>query len=239
MKTVFHKADERGHANHGWLNARHSFSFANHHDPEKVHFGALRVLNDDIVKGGGGFGMHPHQNMEIITIPLRGALEHKDSTGGHGVISKNDIQAMSAGTGVYHSEYNHSKNEEVNLLQLWIFPKKEDITPRYDQKTFSSESRQNKFETVVAPDDKNAMWINQDAWLSLGNFSNEEEIKYTLHKEGNGVYAFIIEGSAEINGTKLGKRDALGSWDLNEISVKPNSGAEILLIEVPMIEAAF
>lgn len=239
MKTVFHKADERGHANHGWLNATHSFSFANYYDSEKVHFGALRVLNDDIVKGGGGFGMHPHQNMEIITIPLRGALEHKDSTGGHGVISKNDIQAMSAGTGVYHSEYNHSKNEEVNLLQIWIFPKKEDISPRYDQKTFSAEGRQNKFETIVAPDDKNAMWINQDAWLSLGNLSKDTQINYSFHQSGDGVYAFLIEGEVEINGIKLEKRDALGISDINEISVKANSDAEILLIEVPMIEAAF
>jgi redox-sensitive bicupin YhaK (pirin superfamily) len=177
--------------------------------------------------------------MEIITIPLRGALEHKDSTGGHSVISKNDIQTMSAGTGVYHSEYNYNKDEEVNLLQIWIFPKTENIAPRYDQKTFSAANRQNKFETIVAPDDKNVMWINQDAWLSLGDFSNGIETKYTLRKEGNGVYAFLIEGNAEINGTKLEKRDALGIWDTNEISVKSNTDTEILLIEVPMTAAAY
>jgi redox-sensitive bicupin YhaK (pirin superfamily) len=239
MKTVFHKAEERGNANHGWLHAKHSFSFAHYYNPEKMHFGALRVLNDDIVKGGKGFGTHPHENMEIITVPLQGALEHKDSTGGHGVISKNDIQVMSAGIGVYHSEYNHSKDEEVNLLQIWIFPKTENVTPRYDQKTFSAENRQNKFETIVAPDNENAMWIHQDAWLSLGNFSTGTETQYTLHKKENGIYAFLIEGSAEINGIKLAKRDALGIWDTNEISVKSNTDAEILLIEVPMMEAAY
>jgi len=235
MKTVFHKASERGHADHGWLNARHSFSFASYHDPSKVHFGLLRVLNDDIVAPGMGFGMHPHDNMEIVTIPLKGTLEHKDSMGNVGVIKPNEIQAMSAGSGLMHSEYNHSKTEPINLLQIWVFPKVKNIEPRYDQRVFTEEEKNGKFKTIVAPiKSDDIMWINQDAYFSLGKFKAGNEIDYSIQHKNNGAYIFIIEGQATIEGQKLEKRDALGVWETNNISIKINSDTEILVIEVPM-----
>src|SRR5882757_2117555 len=170
MKTILHPANTRGHANHGWLDSHHTFSFAGYDEPSRVHFGMLRVLNDDIVKGGNGFGRHPHDNMEIVSIPLRGALEHGDNTGGHGIIKSGEVQIMSAGSGIAHSEKNASENELVNFLQIWVFPKERDITPRYDQKEFKVEDRINKFQTVIAPEkDGSALWINQDAWFNLGD----------------------------------------------------------------------
>jgi redox-sensitive bicupin YhaK (pirin superfamily) len=234
MKTVIHKAAERGHLNHGWLDTYHSFSFGQYYDPSKIHFGALRVLNDDYVKGGFGFGKHPHDNMEIVTIPLKGALEHKDSTGGHGVIKQYDVQRMSAGSGIEHSEFNHNKNEEVNLLQIWVFPKERNGAPSYEQKTFLPEERKNKLQYVVAPDVPTAVSIHQDAWFSLGNFDTPQTLTYPLHHADNGVYLFVIEGSVEIADTILEKRDAMGVSQTAElkINVKPNT--EILLIEVPM-----
>jgi len=235
MKTIFHKASERGHANHGWLNAKHSFSFASYHDPSKVHFGLLRVLNDDIVAPGMGFGMHPHDNMEIITIPLSGTLEHKDSMGNIGVIRPNEIQAMSAGSGLMHSEYNHSKTEEINLLQIWVFPKERNISPRYDQRIFSENDKNGKFKTIVSPvkaDD--VMWINQDAFFSLGNFKLGSKVEYNIKHKGNGAYIFIIEGETSIEGNKTEKRDAIGIWETDEILIEVNADSEILVIEVPM-----
>ncbi len=235
MKTIFHKSTERGQANHGWLHAKHSFSFANYHDPNKVHFGMLRVLNDDIIAPGGGFGMHPHDNMEIVTIPLKGTLEHRDSMGNIGTIQPNEIQAMSAGSGLMHSEYNHSKTEEINLLQIWIFPKEKNITPRYEQKIFSENAKLNNFKTIVSPiKSDDTMWINQDAFFSIGKFSEEKNISYTIQNKGNGAYVFVIEGSAIIGEHTLNKRDAIGVWDTSNfsVSVKPNS--EILIIDVPM-----
>lgn len=234
MKTILHKADQRGHANHGWLDSYHSFSFAGFYDPSKVHFGALRVLNDDSVKAGFGFSKHPHDNMEIVSIPLFGDLEHKDSTGRHEIIRQNDVQIMSAGSGIAHSEMNANKDKEVKFLQVWVFPKEHNITPRYQQKTFKPEDRQNKIQTVVAPDDNEAVLINQDAWFSLGNFSKDFITTYALHKEGNGVYAFILEGSVTINGQLLNKRDALGVWEAEKIDIIASTDAAILLIEVPM-----
>lgn len=235
MKTIFHPASERGHADHGWLNAHHSFSFASYHDPSKVHFGLLRVLNDDIVAPGQGFGMHPHDNMEIITIPLQGTLEHKDSMGNVGVIRPNEIQAMSAGAGLMHSEYNHSKTEPINLLQIWIFPKERNIKPRYDQKIFSEEDKNGKFKTIVAPEKKaDVMWINQDAWFSLGKFKAGTEQEYKIRHSGNGAYVFVIEGEAEVAGQKLGKRDAAGVWETDTFKLKVSKDAEILVIDVPM-----
>jgi len=235
MKTIFHKASERGHANHGWLNAHHSFSFASWQDPSKVHFGMLRVLNDDIIAPGTGFGMHPHDNMEIVTIPLSGTLEHKDSIGNIGVIKPNEIQAMSAGSGLMHSEYNHSKTEPINLLQIWVFPKVRNIEPRYDQRIFTEEEKNGKFKTIVAPvkaDD--VMWINQDAYFSIGKFKTGTTIDYSFQHKGNGAYIFMIEGNATIEGNTLGKRDAIGIWDTEKISLNTTSDAEILVIEVPM-----
>jgi hypothetical protein len=235
MKTIIHKADSRGLADHGWLKSRHTFSFAGYHNPERTRFGLLRVLNDDIVQPGEGFGAHPHDNMEIISIPLSGALAHKDSTGTEKVINTGDVQIMSAGSGLYHSEYNASKTEEVNFLQLWIFPNEKDITPRYDQKTFNTGDRVNKFQSVVSPEkDNGTLWINQDAYLSLGNIQKGKSAEYAINKKGNGVYAFILSGSAEIAGTVLSSRDAIGAEDTDKITVKAEEDSEILLIEVPM-----
>lgn len=235
MKTVIHKAETRGHANHGWLDSHHTFSFAGYHDPSRVNFGALRVLNDDIVAGGRGFGQHPHDNMEIISIPLKGSLEHGDNTGGHGIIKSGEVQIMSAGSGIAHSEKNASSTEAVNFLQIWVFPKVRNIQPRYDQKLFPAENRINKFETVVSPEkDGKGLWINQDAWFSLGKLQTGTTTEYTLNKSSNGVYAFLIEGDVTINGQKLNKRDGLGVWDADKLSVIADSEAEVLLMEVPM-----
>jgi redox-sensitive bicupin YhaK (pirin superfamily) len=234
MKAILYKAAERGHANHGWLDSYHSFSFAHFYDPAKIHFGVLRVLNDDTVKAGYGFSKHPHDNMEIVSIPLYGDLEHKDSTGRHEIIKQNDIQIMSAGSGIAHSEMNANKDKEVKFLQVWVFPKEQNITPRYEQKTFKPEDRNNKIKTVVAPDDTDAVWINQDAWFSLGKMDKDFATNYSIKNNGNGVYAFVLEGEVTINGEKLGKRDALGIWDTDKIDITANTNAEILLIDVPM-----
>lgn len=234
MKTILHKADERGHVNFGWLDSNHSFSFGHYNDPEKIHFGALRVLNDDVVSGGGGFGTHPHDNMEIVSIPLKGDLQHKDSTGRHAVIKQNDVQIMSAGTGIQHSEKNEHEAEEVRFLQIWVFPKEKNIKPRYDQKTFNPADRLNKLQVVVAPDLDAAVWINQDAWFSLGNFENGHQETYQLKGKGTGIYAFVLEGTVNIEGQQLSRRDALGISEVSEIKIQAKTGAEILLIEVPM-----
>ncbi len=235
MKTILHKAATRGHANHGWLDSYHTFSFAGYHDPTRVNFGVLRVLNDDIVKGGAGFGQHPHDNMEIISIPLRGSLEHGDNNGGHGVIKAGEVQIMSAGSGIAHSEKNASKTDDVNFLQIWLFPKERNIEPRYDQKLFSSEDRINKFQTVIAPtNEKNVLWVNQDAWFSLGKFSSGYSTEYTVNKMGNGVYAFVIDGDVTINGQNLYKRDGFGVWDTDKISISADGDTEVLLMEIPM-----
>lgn len=235
MKTIIHKAETRGHANHGWLDSHHTFSFAHYYNPERVHFGMLRVLNDDVVAGGMGFGTHPHDNMEIISIPLSGDLEHKDSMGNTAVIRQHDVQIMSAGTGIYHSEYNKNKDKQVNFLQIWVFPKQRNITPRYDQRTFKPEDRQNKLQVVVSPDkDSEGVWINQDAWFHLGTLKQGFATEYTINKNGNGVYAFVIDGDVTINGQKLNKRDGLGVWDTDKLNIAADSNAELLLMEVPM-----
>ena len=235
MKKTYHPAASRGHADHGWLQAKHSFSFANFLDRERMQFGALRVLNDDLIAAEKGFGMHPHDNMEIITIPLEGALEHKDSMGNVGVINTDEIQVMSAGTGVYHSEYNPSNNAPTQLLQLWIFPNKQGVAPRYDQQSIGNLKVSNKLYSVISPNPEDqGMWIHQDAWLSLGDFDRTTDLTYTIHKEGNGVYAFLISGNASIATQELNSRDALGIWETDtfDISVKANS--KLLLIEVPI-----
>lgn len=235
MKSVLHKANTRGHANHGWLDAHHTFSFANYYDRNRIQFGALRVLNDDIVAGGRGFGEHPHDNMEIITIPLRGALQHKDNTGGQGIIRAGEVQVMSAGTGVLHSEVNASAKEEVNLLQIWVFPNTRNVKPRYDQKSFSAEGRNNQWQNIVSPiQNTDALWIHQEAWFSLGNFSKGKSTEYKLNKSGHGIYIFIIEGDVTVNDQKLNKRDGLGVWDVDKLNFTAESDAQILLMEVPM-----
>lgn len=234
--TIIHKADTRGVANHGWLHSFHSFSFASYYNPERIHFGALRVLNDDTVSGGMGFGAHPHDNMEIISIPLQGDLEHKDSMGNTTVIKHGDIQVMSAGTGIQHSEYNKNKNEVVKFLQIWIFPNKKDVTPRYDQITLDVKDRQNKLQQILSPNaDDAGVWIHQDAWFHLGNFENEKTFQYQIKKSGNGVYAFVLKGKFLIDGVTAGTRDGFGISGVDQIDFTSLSDdAEILLMEVPM-----
>ena len=235
MKKIFHPASSRGAANHGWLQAKHSFSFANYYNSERVQFGALRVLNDDIIAPGMGFGTHPHDNMEIITIPLDGALEHKDSMDNIGVIETDEIQVMSAGSGVYHSEYNKSRDQSVSLLQIWVFPNKKNVTPRYDQKNIKDLKKVNSFYPIVTPNQNGpGMWIHQDAWFHLGEFDKETRINYNINKKGNGVYTFIIEGSVQIDGESLEKRDALGIWDTEKFELLANQNSRVLLIEVPL-----
>lgn len=235
MKTVLHKSNTRGHANHGWLNSHHTFSFANYFNPERVQFGMLRVLNDDTVAPGGGFGTHPHENMEIISIPLEGDLEHKDSMGNTAVIRQGDVQVMSAGTGVFHSEYNKNADKEVKFLQIWVFPNEQNVKPRYDQISTADIEKSNSLYQILSPNkDDEGVWVHQDAWFNLGSFDQTKEEKYQLHKEGNGVYAFVLEGEAEIDGQSLEKRDGLGAWDTNELSIKTKPGTRILLMEVPM-----
>lgn len=235
MKTIIHKAGTRGHAEHGWLNSYHTFSFANYYEPTRHNFGLLRVLNDDTVAPGMGFGAHPHDNMEIVSIPLSGALEHKDSMGNSTVIRSGEVQIMSAGTGVRHSEFNHSKEEEVKFLQIWVFPKERNIAPRYDQKKFSEEDKKNKFLTVISPGESNdAIRINQDAYFSLGSLDKDTALDYEVKKQGNGVYIFVLEGSIEAAGEQLGRRDGLGVTETDKISVKATSAAEVLIMEVPM-----
>ena len=235
--SVFHKSTSRGHANHGWLNAHHSFSFANHYDPQRMHFGVLRVLNDDIVAPSMGFGTHPHDNMEIITIPLRGALRHKDNMGNQEVIHESEVQVMSAGTGITHSEFNANADQEVNLLQIWLYPKLRNIKPRYAQQSFKSEDRINELQTVVTPlgqEEGTAVGINQDAWFSLGTLKSGIEKEYKVRLKTNGVYVFVIEGTVSINGQPLSKRDGLGIWDVEKLDIKAESDAEILVMDVPM-----
>jgi redox-sensitive bicupin YhaK (pirin superfamily) len=234
MKIVLHKANERGRLNFGWLDANYSFSFGEYYNPAKIHFGALRVLNDDFIEGGAGFPTHPHNNMEIVTIPLEGALEHKDSTGGHGVIKKYDVQIMSAGSGVYHSEFNHNKTETANILQTWVFPNEKNVKPRYAQKTFLPEERINKLQTLVSPDNKDGLWLHQNAWYSLGNLSKNFTTQYVLHSDKNGVYVFLISVEINVNGTDIQKRDATGIYETNEINITAKTDSEVLLIEIPM-----
>lgn len=234
MKTILHKANTRGHASFGWLNSYHTFSFGHYYNPERIHFGALRVLNDDTVKGGMGFSKHPHDNMEIVSIPLSGDLHHKDTTGRDEIIRQHDVQIMSAGSGIAHSETNANPDKEVKFLQIWVFPKEKNIEPRYQQKSFKPEDRLNQVLTVVAPDDEHAVWINQDAWFSLANLEAGVEKIYQIKRKENGVYAFIIGGQVTINGEQLDARDGLGIWETEAINITANSNAEILLIDVPM-----
>lgn len=235
MKTVLHKANTRGHASHEWLDSYHTFSFAGYNDPQRIHFGALRVLNDDIFAGGMGFGMHPHDNMEIITIPLSGQLEHKDSMGNSGTISKGEVQVMSAGSGLQHSEKNKNPDLPVKLLQIWVFPNKKDVEPRYDQKPFDLAAAKNKLLTIVSPMGKtDGLNIYQDAWFNLGKLDKDFSTTYSLHKKENGVYAFVIEGDVTINGENLNRRDGLEITDADKLDIKAESDAELLLMEVPM-----
>ncbi|PWA07650.1 pirin family protein [Flavobacterium laiguense] len=233
--TVLHKADTRGHADHGWLNAYHSFSFASWYNPDRVQFGTLRVLNDDTVAAGMGFGTHPHDNMEIITIPLEGDLAHKDSMGNTEVIKNGDVQVMSAGTGIQHSEFNPNADQRTKLLQIWVFPKVRNVEPRYQQITLNPEDRNNKLQQILSPNAEDAgVWIHQDAWFHLGKFDKDTATTYELKKEGNGVYAFILSGTVTINGQELETRDGFGIWDTAALDIKATTDAEFLLMEIPM-----
>lgn len=233
--TVLHKADTRGHADHGWLNAYHSFSFASWYNPERVQFGALRVLNDDTIAAGMGFGTHPHDNMEIITIPLEGDLAHKDSMGNTETIKSGDVQVMSAGTGVKHSEFNPNAEQRTKLLQIWVYPNQQNVESRYQQITLNPDDRKNKLQQILSPNaEDEGVWIHQDAWFHLGKFDTGVSTTYNLKKEGNGIYAFILAGELTINGQELETRDGFGIWDTNSLDIKANSDAEFLLMEIPM-----
>ena len=231
-----HSATTRGHANHGWLDSYHTFSFAGYYDSERMHFGALRVLNDDTVAAGMGFGTHPHNNMEIISIPLSGDLEHKDSMGNTTVIQHGDIQVMSAGTGVYHSEYNKNMDQPVKFLQIWVIPNKHGVTPRYDQITLNVNDRHNKLQQILSPNPEDAgVWIHQDAWFHLAQFDAGFQSSYTLKQSGNGLYVFVLSGDVHVAGQALHTRDGLGIWDTTQVEIVADSAAEFLLMEVPML----
>ena len=235
MKTVLHKAETRGHANHGWLNSYHTFSFSRYYNPERMGFGALRVLNDDTVHGGMGFGRHPHNNMEIISIPLEGDIEHKDSMGNVAVIKKGDVQVMSAGTGIYHSEYNKNKNQELKFLQIWVIPNKNDVAPRYDQITLDKTKLDNQLYQILSPNEEDeGVWLHQNAWFHLGNLKADFSKKYELKANKNGVYAFVINGEVEVAGQKLSPRDGLGIWNTDSFDIKTSTDTKLLLMEVPM-----
>jgi redox-sensitive bicupin YhaK (pirin superfamily) len=233
--SVLHKAETRGDANHGWLHSRHTFSFADYFDPERINFGMLRVLNDDIVDAGMGFGTHPHDNMEIISIPLEGDLEHKDNMHNVTVIKKGDVQVMSAGTGITHSEYNKNRDKPVKFLQIWVIPNVRNVKPRYDQITLNIDDRHNKLQQILSPNPEDeGVWIYQKAWFHMGHFDKGFSTDYTIKLKGNGVYAFILSGEVSINGQVLKTRDGYGIWDADKISLKANAETELLLMEVPM-----
>lgn len=235
MKCILHKADERGSADYGWLKPNYYFSFSQYYNPSKVHFGMLRVLNDDFIAGGGMFPAHPHDNMEIVTIPLSGAVRHQDNTGGQGIIKAGDVQIMSAGSGILHSEANASATEPLQLFQIWVFPKLKNITPRYDQKTFNIEDRKNQWQVVVSPiENDQALFINQDARFSLTQLEAGKEINYQNGFSGNGVFLVVIEGSVIINGNALNRRDAIGVSETENFSISAIETSELLAIEVPM-----
>jgi redox-sensitive bicupin YhaK (pirin superfamily) len=233
--TILHKADTRGDANHGWLHSKHTFSFANYYNPERMHFGALRVLNDDSVEGGMGFGTHPHDNMEIISIPLEGDLEHRDSMNNIAVIKNGDIQVMSAGTGIQHSEYNKSKDNKVKFLQIWVFPNTKNVTPRYDQITLNAADRHNTFQQILSPNaDDAGVWIHQNAWFHLAKFDKGTSKEYSIKSKGNGLYIFNLSGDIKVGEQVLNARDGYGIWDFEKLTISADSEAEFLLMEVPM-----
>lgn len=232
---IVHKADTRGKANHGWLQSFHSFSFAGFYDPERMRFGALRVLNDDTVSQAMGFDTHPHDNMEIISIPLEGDLEHRDSMGNIAVIRKGDIQVMSAGTGIFHSEFNRNKDQAVKFLQIWVYPNKRNVEPRYGQISLNLDDRHNKLQQVLSPyPEDEGVWIHQDAWFHLSRLDDGLKLQYELKKKGNGVYAFVLEGDVKINGQLLNRRDGLGITGTDQFEIEGVKGAEVLLMEIPV-----
>lgn len=237
MKKVVHRKDSRGSADHGWLKVNHSFSFAHYFNPLRMGYGTLRVLNDDTVAPMMGFGMHPHDNMEIITIPLAGSLKHRDNMGNEAVIRAGEVQVMSAGTGVVHSEINPDPHQAVNLFQIWIVPEAQNVPPRYDQKKFDALQKQNTLTTVVTPKNdqiREALWINQQAYISLGNYQTDQSYTYTFHKPGNGLYLMVIEGELEVADERLKSRDAVGLSGIDQLALKTLANTSFLLLEIPM-----
>lgn len=236
MKNILlHKADTRGNANHGWLQSYHTFSFANYHNPERMNFGVLRVLNDDTVAPGMGFGTHPHRNMEIISIPLEGDLEHKDSMGNTTVINYGDVQVMSAGTGIQHSEFNKNEDKQVKFLQIWVIPNEKNVIPRYDQITLRETDRVNKFQQILSPNESDeGVWIHQNAWFHLANFETGFTSEYTFKSNKNGLYIFNLSGSIIVNGQEVKSRDGYGIWDVASVKITASTNTEFLLMEVPM-----
>jgi quercetin 2,3-dioxygenase len=235
MKTRLYPADSRGQADHGWLKTNHTFSFANYYNPERVHFGALRVLNDDWIAAGEGFGRHPHDNMEIITIPFSGSVLHQDSMGNKGVINPGELQVMSAGSGIFHSEHNHSKKDPLTLFQIWIIPNKKNVTPRYDQITISDLSKKDELYQILSPNpDDQGVWIHQDAWLNMGDLSAGKEVAYKLHREDSGVFVQMIDGNVEIEGNVLSGRDAIAITESHSVKIKATAETRLLVMEIPM-----
>jgi redox-sensitive bicupin YhaK (pirin superfamily) len=236
MKKILYKAETRGHRYNGWLETYNTFSFADYFDPERIHFGALRVVNDDIIKGGEGFGSHLHNNMEIVLIPLSGTLEHRDSLGHVCTINPGDIQVLSAGSGVVHSMYNADSEKPVNLFQIWVLPKEKDIAPKYEQKSFDFINSCNELVHLIAPNKENGcLYLNQDAWFSIGTFTKGKSFDYKLQKEGNGLYAMVVEGKFELSGEILQHRDGIGVFETGEVEIKSLSDTgRILLIDITM-----
>lgn len=235
MNSILHKASSRGRSKHDWLDSYHSFSFAEYHNPGRMNFGILRVLNDDIIAGGTGFGRHPHNNMEIITIPLHGDLAHEDSMGNKAIIKQGDVQVMSAGTGVYHSERNPNKELPVELLQIWLMPNQRDVAPRYDQISIAQLEKQNSFFQILSPNpDDQGVWIHQNAWFHLGYFDENVTTSYNLKNADNGVYVFVLEGQVEIVSHDLDRRDAIGIWDIENFVLKSNTKSKVLVMEIPL-----
>ncbi|GHT87951.1 hypothetical protein FACS189474_2120 [Bacteroidia bacterium] len=236
MKTELFRAGTRGHKNHGWLDTHHTFSFANYYDPNRIHFGALRVVNDDIVVGGEGFGTHPHDNMEIISIPLYGALQHADSMGNGSIIKAGEVQVMSAGTGITHSEFNANDDEDVNFFQIWVIPNKRNVKPRYDQQKFDFFAAKNQLVQIVSPDPEDeGLWVHQDTWFYIGWFDKEQTVEYKLKNPGSGIFAMVIEGEFSIAGHQLSRRDGIGITETETITFKSESeDARLLVIEIPL-----
>jgi redox-sensitive bicupin YhaK (pirin superfamily) len=234
-QTVLHTAASRGGADHGWLKSHHTFSFSSYFNPERVQFGALRVLNDDTVDGGMGFGEHPHDNMEIISLPLEGALQHKDSMGNITTIESGEIQAMSAGTGIYHTEYNKDKSKPVKFLQIWIFPNKRNVEPRYDQVKIGAPGKSDPLVQILSPNPEDAgVWIHQDAWFNLGKLEKDGKVDYRIHRKNNGAYIFVLEGRIEVDGQALNSRDGYGIWDTESFTIIARTDADFLIMDVPM-----
>ncbi len=235
MKYTLHKAGTRGHANHGWLNTFHTFSFADYYNADRVNFGVLRVINDDTILGHNGFGTHPHKNMEIITFPLSGAVAHEDSMGNKGTIEYGEIQVMSAGTGVYHSEFNANQDQDLKLLQIWVLTGKQNVEPRYSQFNYLPHLKHNEFLQIVSPNtDDFGAWIYQNGYVNYGEFDANQEVDYSTKIVQNGLYLFVIDGNITVNGVDLQSRDGIGFEELESLKITTQTAAKLLLFDISM-----